>query len=80
MSLNKDTMGTARKTAMAHFNNRTMSDLINEYGTLDAIREAAMRADSDAIITHFKTQGTVPALGLTAPAGGGPVTGTAGIQ
>lgn len=78
MSLDKDILGTARFNALNAFNNRTLDDLMNQYGTLDNLRVAMMKADSDAIVTHFKTSATIPATGLIAP--NGAVTGSAKIQ
>jgi hypothetical protein len=80
MPLNATTLGTARYNRLnADFNNKTEAELITAYGTLELARKAAMIADSEEIINHFKASGVVPALGLFAPVGGGPVTGAAQI-
>lgn len=78
MSLNKDILGQLLFDVRNTFNNRTMDDLIAQYGTLDAVRLAICKADAEAIISHIKDYADVPALGLVAPNGN--VTGTAKIK
>ncbi len=77
MALNKDTLGGLLYNARLQFQGKTADELIQAYGSLDDAFLAACKADAEAIINHFKNDGTVPALGLNAP--NGPVTGTAHI-
>jgi len=78
MALNADILGTDLYNAREAFNNQTMDELIAVYGDLAGIRLAVAKADAAAIIAHFKSNATVPALGLTAPDGA--VTGEAKIN
>ncbi len=77
MALDKDILGTALHTARSYYSNRTMDDLINEFGTLDNVRLALNKKEAEVYINHFKANAVVPALGLVAPNGN--VTGSAKI-
>lgn len=79
MALSKDILGAALFDARQLFNNRTYSDLIDEYGDEDGIRLAAAKADAEAIVQHIVNYATVPGTGLIAPPSGGAVTGIAAI-
>lgn len=81
MPLNKDTLGAARVAAKSSFNGLTINEVVMAYGSMDAYRLAIEKADSEAIINHFKTQSllTIPGTGMTAGAvavSGVSVTGT----
>lgn len=75
MALNKDVLGAALFAKRNAFCNKTRTELLALYGDDDGIRLAACKEDAEAIIDHIKAAGVVPALGLIAPNGGGPVTG-----
>lgn len=76
MALDKDTLGAARAAAKSMFNGKTIDEILMMYGSLDNARLAIEKADSEAIINHFKAnaQLNVPGAGLTA--GPTAVTGT----
>lgn len=59
MPLNKDTLGTALFTARETFSNKTIQQLEQEYGSLNAAKLAAAKADAEAIIEHFKANGLI---------------------
>jgi hypothetical protein len=77
MALNKDNLGAARLAAKSSFNGLTINEVVMAYGSMDGYRLAIEKADSDAIITHFKTQAilTIPGLGMAAPPPSYAVTG-----
>ena len=60
------------------FNNKTHDELLMMYGTMENARLEACKKEAEIIINHFKnnSQINIPGLGLVAPAGGGPVTGS----
>lgn len=75
MALNKDVLGAARYAVMNAFNNKTTSELITAFGSVENARLEMLKQDSEAIINHFKaTTLNVPGTGLTSPSGA--VTGT----
>jgi hypothetical protein len=77
MALDKDILGQAIYDARnSFFNNRTVQQLITDFGSLEAARLAGCKVEAECIINHFKTYGllTVPGAGLTA--GPTAVTGT----
>lgn len=71
MALNAAILGEDLKNRAAQFNDVDIADL-------DAARADYWNTIAEGIIEHFKAFGqiTVPGLGLVAPSGGGPVTGT----
>ena len=75
MGLNVNILGEALYQSRESFNNKTMDELIDEYGTLENVRKAACIADAQVIIEHFQNYAalSVPGTGLTA--GANPVTG-----
>lgn len=76
MALNKDVLGLARYNATLGFNNKTEQELIDVYGTIEASRLAYFKADSEAIIEHFKANISLNIPGTGLVAGATPVTGT----
>jgi hypothetical protein len=79
MALNKDVLGVALYNARNVFNDKTLEELITQYGSLGGVRLAMAKADAKEIIDHFIAQGvitvTVTTTGTTtAHSGGG--TGT----
>lgn len=78
MALNKDVLGQARYNASLPFMDKTITELETTYGSLANARLEAIKADSDAIINHFKASSvlTIPALGFISASPGSPVTGT----
>ena len=77
MALNKDVLGAALYSRRNSFNDKTLDELIAEYGTLENLRLAICKADAEEIINHFKSAAliTLNPAGLTA--GATAVTGTA---
>jgi hypothetical protein len=76
MALNKDTLGLLRYNTMLAFGNKTEAELVATYGSIEAARLAAIKADSEAIINHIKAAAlvtvTVTTTGsATAQSGGG---------
>ncbi|HCF62815.1 MAG TPA: hypothetical protein DEU93_00470 [Chitinophagaceae bacterium] len=71
MALNAAILGEDLNNRAAQFNDVDIADL-------NAARAAYWQTIAEGIIEHFKTYGqiTVPGLGLVAPSGGGPVTGS----
>lgn len=76
MAMNKNTLGQAIYDCRSSFSNKTTQDLIDQYGSLEAARLAACKAEAEVIINHITSNAalTVPGVGLTAP--NGPVAGT----
>jgi hypothetical protein len=72
MALNKDILGQALYDGRNLFANKTVDDLITEFGSLEAARLAAAKKDAEIIINHFKTAGVVTVAVNT--------TGTAAAQ
>lgn len=77
MALDKDILGTALYNVRSNFSNQSANDLITTYGSMEAARLAAAKAEADVIINHFKTNSllTIPSLGFISAAAGQPVTG-----
>lgn len=73
--LDKDVLGQALYDKRKVFDDLTYDEIVSEYGSIEAARLAACKADAEAIINHFKTaaQLSVPGTGLAA--GSSPVTG-----
>lgn len=59
MALDKDVLGQLLYNTRNFFSNRTYDDLIEEYGTIEAVRLAACKAEAETIIDHFKSAGVV---------------------
>lgn len=59
MALDKDELGLDLFNVRKFFSDKTMDELIAIYGTLDAVRLAACKADAEAIINHIKAKGKV---------------------
>jgi hypothetical protein len=78
MPLNKNILGSALYNAEKKFNDKDIDQLIEEYGSLEAVREEFWKVAADEIIKHLKSDGVlrVPGTGLIAPTNGGPVSGT----
>ena len=78
MPLSKDVLGTDLYNVRAIFSNKTEQQLIAIYGSMEAVRLAACKAEAEAIINHFKASAilTIPALGFISASPGSPVTGT----
>lgn len=75
MAMDKDVLGQALYDARNAFNNRSIDDLVNEYGSIEAVRLEAAKVDAECFINHLKTFANIPGLGLIAP--NGAVTGSA---
>jgi len=73
--LDKVTLGQAIYAARQVFDDKTVDQLIEEYGSLDNARKAICEAEAQAIIDHFKSNAvlTIPGTGLVA--GSSAVTG-----
>lgn len=84
MALNSDTLGQALHDARQTFNDKTIDELIQAYGSLDGVRLAIAKADAVAIISHFKTygdiSGAVATTGTATAQSGNIVTGTGKIN
>ena len=59
MPLNSNVLGTAIYNVRLTFNNRTMDDLLNEYGSLEGVRLAEAKDEAAAIIDHFKNNAEI---------------------
>ncbi|HLO38375.1 MAG TPA: hypothetical protein VK173_07795 [Lacibacter sp.] len=57
MALDKDILGQALYDARVAFSNKNYDEIIATYGTMEAYRLAAAKADAEAFINHFKTYG-----------------------
>lgn len=79
MALDKDILGQALYDVRAVWSNKTHQQLIATYGTMEAARLAACKAEADVIIIHIKTAGVVLPDSLFAPQNAGLVTGTGKI-
>ena len=77
MALNKDTMGLAIHNVRKKYNEKTVEQLINQYGSMENALIAEAKEEAEAIINHFKEFATIPGTGLAAP--NGSVTGAAKI-
>lgn len=68
MPLDATTLANARIAAKAAFNDKTLDELVQQYGSLANARLQEEIADSNAIIEHFKNNAllTIPGAGLTA--------------
>ncbi len=75
MAMDANILGEALFTARDIFDNKTHDELIEEYGSDDAIRLACCKADAAAIITHLQTYGTLNVPGTGLFTSDGPVTG-----
>lgn len=78
MPLNKDVLGADLYAVRNNFSNQTKAQLEATYGSVEAARLAACKAEAEAIINHFKANSllTIPALGFISASPGQPVTGT----
>lgn len=79
MALSKDILGQDLYDKRSDFTNKTKDELETTYGSIEAARLAACKAEAQAIIDHFKNniQLIIPAVGLVSAAPGAPVTGVA---
>lgn len=59
MPLNKDSLGTAIYNVRQAFNDKSMEDLLTEYGTFEDARLAEAKKEAEAIIDHFKANGLI---------------------
>jgi len=59
MALNKDILGFALYSARADFSDKTLNELITEYGSLESARLAMCKVDAEEIINHFKAAGVI---------------------
>jgi len=68
MALDKNVLGPALYAALAPFDNQTVDQLVEVYGSIEGARQAMFVAMGGAIIDHFKASGvlTVPGIGLFA--------------
>lgn len=76
MALNKDILGAARVAAKGAFNGLTIDQVNATYGSMDGLRLAMEKADSDAIINHLKNYVSLMIPGTPMVAGPYTVTGT----
>lgn len=76
MAMDKDILGLALYNSRNVFSNLTTDQLIATYGTLEAARLAACKAEAEVFINHVQAYAKpqVPGAGLTA--GATAVTGT----
>ena len=70
MALDKDILGQSIYDVRAIYSNKTSSQLITTYGSLEAAKLHAAKAEANIIINHFKTAAilTIPGAGLLAGA------------
>lgn len=54
MAMNKDLLGLDLYNIRQMFSNKTMDELIDEYGTLENIRIEACKKEAEVIINHLK--------------------------
>jgi hypothetical protein len=80
MALDKDVLGQAIYDVRNIYSNKTAEQLITSYGSLEAARLHAAKAEMEVIINHFKTAGVVLPYTLFAPQNAGLVTGTGKIS
>ena len=68
MPLSKDVLGQARYDAAQPFMNKTNVELVADYGSVENARLQAYKADSAAIINHFKNNSllSIPATPMVA--------------
>lgn len=59
MPLNKDVLGMALYNSRHIFDNMTLDEIIQQYGSLEDARIAASKGDAEAIINHFKNNAVV---------------------
>jgi hypothetical protein len=59
MPLNKDVLGLALYNSRKIFDGKTLEEIEQQYGSLDAARLAACKGDAEAFINHLKTQAVV---------------------
>lgn len=74
MALNKDTLGTELYNVRAGFNDKTLDELIDQYGNLEAARLAMAKAEAEVIINHFKNNAEGEYQTGSLVAGANPVT------
>lgn len=75
--LDKDILGQALFDFRNHFNDRDVDDLLEEYGTIEAVRLAYAKGEAEVIINHFKANAKLSVPGAGLMAGSTFVTGTA---
>ena len=75
MAMDPAVLGAALYTAMSTFDNQDPTAT----GNIEVARQNFCNALAAAIVTHITTNASVVALGLIAPSGGGPVTGSAKV-
>lgn len=80
MALDKNELGTLLHNARQAFNNKTMDELIQEYGTLEEIRLAASIKDAEVIIDYLKSKAEGRYQAGSLQAGTSPVTPNGTIQ
>jgi hypothetical protein len=79
MALDKDILGQAIYDVRVIFSNKTYQQLVTTYGTMEAARLAAAKAEAEVIINHIKTAGVVLPNTFFAPQNAGLITGTGKI-
>jgi hypothetical protein len=79
--LNGDDLGVLVHNFRMSFNNKTMDELIMEYGSLEVVRLACAKGEENIRMNYLKANTVVHSAGLIAPGGtGGPVTGQTTIE
>lgn len=73
--LNKDILGQALYDSRKVFDDMTVDQLVNQYGSLEGARLAACKADAQAIINHITGNAALSIPGLGLVVGTNPVTG-----
>ena len=80
MALDKDILGLALYNRREDFCNKTMQELIDEYGSFEGAKMAMAKADAEEIINHLKNQAVITLNPTGLSAGPNPVTGSAQSQ
>ena len=73
--MNIDILGQALYDSRKVFDDMTVNQLINQYGSLEGARLAACKADAQAIINHITANAFLSIPGIGMVAGTNPVTG-----
>lgn len=76
MPLNKDTLGMELYGIRQMFSNKTLEELIDEYGDLEEARKQACIKEAEVFINHLKANATLTIPGTGMVAGSVAVTGT----
>lgn len=78
MALNGDDLGTAINAARNSFNGLTIDQVNTTYGSIGAMRLAMAKAEGNAIVNYFKSNGVIVPGSFSNS--GGPVGGEGSIE